>query len=166
MRSTGMEEAEERIIIGGRKINNLRYADDTTRIAANITDLPNQILNVKSSSEEAGLFLNIKCQRLCQLQKFNLADEELEVVSSFNFVGSMKTEDGYCKENRRKRLALGFGLSSSGIGLDKIWKRIDCEWRQKSGWWRRWLSQRQCMVLKLKIEAFENWFGQKMVRMS
>ena len=30
MRNTGLEEAQARIKIGGRNINNLRYADDTT----------------------------------------------------------------------------------------------------------------------------------------
>ena len=55
-----MEEAEEGIRIEGRKINNLLYANDTTLLAANITDLQNLILKVKHSSEEAGLFLNVK----------------------------------------------------------------------------------------------------------
>ena len=30
MRNAGLEEAQARIKIGGRNINNLRYADDTT----------------------------------------------------------------------------------------------------------------------------------------
>jgi len=30
MRNTGLEEAQARIKIAGRNINNLRYADDTT----------------------------------------------------------------------------------------------------------------------------------------
>ena len=33
MRKTGLEEAEAGIKIAGRKINNLRYADDTTLMA-------------------------------------------------------------------------------------------------------------------------------------
>ena len=33
MRNTGLEEAQARIKIAGRKINNLRYADDTTLMA-------------------------------------------------------------------------------------------------------------------------------------
>ena len=33
MRNTGLEEAQARIKITGRNLNNLRYADDTTLMA-------------------------------------------------------------------------------------------------------------------------------------
>ena len=33
MRNSGLEEAQTGIKIGGRNINNLRYADDTTLLA-------------------------------------------------------------------------------------------------------------------------------------
>ena len=33
MRNTGLEEAQDRIKIAGRNLNNLRYADDTTLMA-------------------------------------------------------------------------------------------------------------------------------------
>ena len=33
MRNSGLEEAQAGIKIAGRNINNLRYADDTTRMA-------------------------------------------------------------------------------------------------------------------------------------
>ena len=33
MRNAGLEESQARIKIGGRNINNLRYADDTTLMA-------------------------------------------------------------------------------------------------------------------------------------
>jgi len=34
MRQAGLDEAEECVMIGGRRINNLRYADDTTLSAS------------------------------------------------------------------------------------------------------------------------------------
>ena len=46
--------------IGGNMINNLRYADDTTLIAANKNDLEKLIKSIKDKSEEAGLYLNVK----------------------------------------------------------------------------------------------------------
>ena len=33
MRNTGLDEAQAEIKIAGRKVNNLRYADDTIRMA-------------------------------------------------------------------------------------------------------------------------------------
>ena len=57
MRNTGLEEAQAGIKIAGRKINNLRYVDDTT-IMAESKQLKS-LLKVKES-EKAGLKLNIK----------------------------------------------------------------------------------------------------------
>ena len=39
MRNTGLEEAQGRIKIAGRNINNLRYADDTTLMEENEEEL-------------------------------------------------------------------------------------------------------------------------------
>ena len=39
MRNTGLEEAQARIEIAGRNINNLRYADDTTLMAESEEEL-------------------------------------------------------------------------------------------------------------------------------
>ena len=39
MRNTGLEEAQARIKITGRNIDNLRYADDTTLMAGREEDL-------------------------------------------------------------------------------------------------------------------------------
>ena len=39
MRNAGLEEAQARIKIAGRNINNLRYADDTTLMAGSKEDL-------------------------------------------------------------------------------------------------------------------------------
>ena len=39
MRNSGLEEAQARIKIAGRSINNLRYADDTTLMAENEEEL-------------------------------------------------------------------------------------------------------------------------------
>ena len=40
MRNTGLEEAQAGMKIAGRNINNLRYSDDTTRMAERGTEEP------------------------------------------------------------------------------------------------------------------------------
>ena len=59
MRNPGLEEAQARIKIAGRNINNLRYADDTTLIAENKEELKSLLMKMKDESEKAGLKLNI-----------------------------------------------------------------------------------------------------------
>ena len=47
------------IKIGGRNINNLRYADDTT-LTAESEEEPKSLLKVKEESENVGLKINIQ----------------------------------------------------------------------------------------------------------
>ena len=59
MRNAGLEEVQAGIKIGGRNINNLRYADDTTLMAESEEKLTS-LLKVKEESENVGLKLNTK----------------------------------------------------------------------------------------------------------
>ena len=47
MRNAGLEEAQVGFKIGGRNINNLRYADDTTLIAKSEEELKSLWIKVK-----------------------------------------------------------------------------------------------------------------------
>ena len=60
MRNTGLEEAQARIKITGRNINNLQYADDTTLMAESEEELKSLLMKVKEESEKVGLKLNIQ----------------------------------------------------------------------------------------------------------
>ena len=53
MRNAGLEEAQTRIKIAGRDINNLRYADDTTHMAES-EELKSLLMKVKEESEKVG----------------------------------------------------------------------------------------------------------------
>ena len=59
MRNARLDEAQARIKIAGRNINNLRYADDTTLMAESKKELKS-LLKVKEEHEKAGLKLNIQ----------------------------------------------------------------------------------------------------------
>ena len=47
MRNSGLEEAQAGIKIAGRKINNFRYADDTTLMAESEEELKRPLMKVK-----------------------------------------------------------------------------------------------------------------------
>ena len=55
MRNAGLEEAQARIKIAGRNINNLRYAYDTTLMAESEEELKSLLMKVKEESEKVGL---------------------------------------------------------------------------------------------------------------
>ena len=60
MRNAGLDETQAGIKIAGRKINNLRYVDDTPLMAESKEELKNLLMKVKQESEKAGLKLNIQ----------------------------------------------------------------------------------------------------------
>ena len=55
-----LDEAQARIKIARRNINNLRYADDTTLMAESEEELKSLLMKVKEESEKLGLKLNIQ----------------------------------------------------------------------------------------------------------
>ena len=64
MRNAGLEEAQAGIKIVGRKISNLRYADDTTLMAESEEEMKRLLMKVKEESEKAGLKLNIQKMKI------------------------------------------------------------------------------------------------------
>ena len=114
MRNAGLEEAQARIKIAGRNINNLRYADDTTLMAETEEELKSLLMKVKVESEKVGLKLNI--------QKTKSENEDQGIWPHhfmenrwgnsgtsvrLSFWGSKTTADGDCSHERERHLLLG-----------------------------------------------------------
>ena len=55
MRNAALEETQAGIKIGGRNLNNLRYADDTALMAESENELKSLLMKVKEESEKVGL---------------------------------------------------------------------------------------------------------------
>ena len=60
MLNARLDEAQARIKIAGRNINNIRYTDDTTLMAESEEELKSLLMKVKGESEKARLKLNIQ----------------------------------------------------------------------------------------------------------
>ena len=60
MQNAGLDEAQTGIKIGGRNINSLSYADDTTFMAESEEELNSLLMKEKEESEKAGLKINIQ----------------------------------------------------------------------------------------------------------
>ena len=54
MRNAELDEAQAEIKIAGRKIYNLRYADETTLMAGSEQELKSLLMKVKEESEKVG----------------------------------------------------------------------------------------------------------------
>ena len=87
MRNTGLEEAQAGIMIAGRNINNLRYADDTTLMAESEEKLRSLLMKVKEESEKVGLKLNIQKTKILASSPIPSWEIDGETVADFIFGG-------------------------------------------------------------------------------
>ena len=91
-----LDEAQAGIKIYGRNINNLRYADDTTRMAGGKEELKSLLMRVKES-KKAGLKLNIQKKKIMAsgpITSWQIDRENVETLADFIFLGSKITADG------------------------------------------------------------------------
>ena len=92
------------------KINNLRYADDTTLMAESKEELKSLLMKVKMESEKAGLKLNIqktKIMALSPITSQQIDEGKMETVTDFIFLGFKINADSDCSHEIKRRLLLG-----------------------------------------------------------
>ena len=107
MRNAGLEEAQAKIKIARRNINNLRYADDTTLMAESEKEWKSFLMKVKEESEKFVLKLNIQKTKIKASGPITSWEIDGETVSDFIFGGSKITVDGDCSHEIKRSLLLG-----------------------------------------------------------
>ena len=125
MRNAELDEAQARIKIAGRNINNLTYADDTTLTSESEEELKSLLMKVKEESEKAGLKLNIQKTRIIasgSITSWQIDEETTETVRDFIFLGSKITADGDCSHEIKGCFLLG---RKAMANLDSILKSRD-----------------------------------------
>ena len=112
MRNAGLDEAQARVKIAGRNINNLKYADDTTLMAESEEELKSLLMKMKEESEKVGLKLNIQKTKIMAfgpITSWEIDGERVETVSDFVFwapktlqmvIAAMKLKDDCSLEEK------------------------------------------------------------------
>ena len=106
MRNTGLDEAQTRIKIVWRNINNLKYADDTSLMAESEEELKGLLMKVKEESEKVGLKLNIQKTKIMASGPFTSWEIDGETASDFIFLGSKITADCDCSHELKDAYSL------------------------------------------------------------
>ena len=125
MRNAGLDEAQARIKIARRNINNLRYADDLTLMAESEEELKKLFMNVKEQSAKVGLKLNIQKTKIMAsgpITSWQIDGETVETVSDFILGGSKITADGVYSHEIKRCLLLERKVMTK---LDNILKSRD-----------------------------------------
>ena len=86
MQNAGLDEAQARIKIARRNINNLRYADDTTLMVESEEELKSHLMKVKEESEKVGLKLSIQKTKIMAsgpITSWQIDGETTETVTDY-----------------------------------------------------------------------------------
>ena len=106
MRNAGLNDTQAGIKIGGRNINNLRYADDTTLMPESKEELESLLMKVKEESEKVGLKLNIQKTKIMASGPITSWQIDGETVTDLILGGSKITADGDCSHEIKGHLLL------------------------------------------------------------
>ena len=88
MQNAQLDEAQARVNIAGRNVNNLRYADDTTLMAESEEELKSLLMKVKEESQKVGLKLNIQKTKIIvfgPITSWQIDGATMETVTDFIF---------------------------------------------------------------------------------
>ena len=149
MRNAVMGEAQPRIKIARRNINNLRYADDSTLVAKS-EGLKSFLMKVKEENKTACLKLNIQKTKIITsspITSWPVDGEIMKTMRDCVFLGSKITVGGDCSHKIKRCLLLGRKTTTN---LDNILKSSDIT-----------LPTNVCivraMVFPVVMYGYENW---------
>ena len=166
------------VVIGGTRINNLRYADDAVLIATSEADLQLIMDKVVTESEKKGLFINCKKTECLVISKqknvpdcnIKIHGANLKQVNGFNYLGSWITSDGKCVKEIQRRITLAKDtfsrmstlLCNMKITMSTRLRILDCYVLPilKYGC-ESWLISKE---MESRLHAAEMWFLRRMMR--
>ena len=149
MQSTSCE-AQARIKIAGRNINNFRYADNTTFMEESKEELKSLLIKVKDESEKTGLKFNIQKPKIMAsspITSWQVDGDTMETVTDFIFLGSKITADGDCNHVIKRCLLFE---RKAMTNLDSILKTRDIPLLTK-------VHLVKAVVFSVVIYGFESW---------
>ena len=112
MWNAGLDEAQARLKIARRNINNFWYAGDTTLMAESEEELKSLLMKVRVESEKVGLKLSIQKTKIMAsgpITSWEIDGETVETVADFIFgapkslqmvTAAMKLKDAYSLEGK------------------------------------------------------------------
>ena len=123
MRNAGLEEAQAGVKIARRKVNNLRYANDTTLMAESEAELKSLLMQVKEESDKFGLKLDIQKTKIMASGPITSWQIDGETVRDFIFFLAPKSLQMLIAAIKfKRRLLLGRKVVTN---LDSIFKSRD-----------------------------------------
>ena len=152
MRET-LQNHHTSISIGGRRICDLRFADDIDLMGGSNEEL--QILTDKLVERSGAYGMEVSAEKNKVMVKsvnnisadITMNDQQLEEVTAFKYLGSTLSKDGRSTSEIKIRLAVAM---TAMAGLQKIWRSRDLSFTTK-------LKLYRALVLSILLYGCESW---------
>ena len=159
------------IKIGGRNVNNIRYADDMVLIADSEEKLQSLVTNLHDQCRMKGLRINRSKTEVMGVTKRNeslpvnitVEGVSMKQVTKFRYLGSLVTEDGKCDAEIKARIGMAkanFGkmrdlLTNLNLNIRLRERMVRCYiWSGMLYGCESWTIS---AVMKKRLEATEMW---------
>ena len=150
--SDALEDHEGTISINGRRITNLRFADDIDGLAGSEEELANLVERLDKTSTSYGMQISAEKTKLMTSNtsgittKIEIGGQSLETVSSFKYLGAIVSVEG-SKPEIMSRIAQ---TTASLKRLKTIWKDKNLALSTK-------IRLMRSLVLSIFLYACESW---------
>ena len=147
-----LEDHESTVSIGGRIINNLRFADDIDGLAGTEQELVDLIQRIDKTSKSYGMEINAEKTKLMTnnssgiFAKIKLNGQELEVVEKFKYLGSIVSDEG-----SRPEILVRIAQTTAALA------RLKPIWRDKNITLRSKIKLMRTLVVSIFLYACETW---------
>lgn len=172
-------DAVEGITVGGERINNIRYADDTVLLADNEEDMQAIINRVVEVSTIYGLEINTQKTKLMVISKQNLPEPRITIgsnqlgrVTSYKYLGCCLNDQWDCNKEVRSRIEQA---RSAFIKMKTVLSNRDLQAELRIRVLRCYIfsillygaeSWTLTKATSKKLEAFEMWAYRRILRIS
>jgi len=178
MMKDALDNIEEGVLVGGRLLKDVRFADDQAMVSSTSEGLQRLMDGLVKVSEECGMKVNIKKTKAMVISKtghkivdIKIGQHKVEQVQQFKYLGATVTEDGRCEQEIKCRIAMAkqaytkrknILASKMCLSLRKRLVRA-LVWPVLLYGSETWTMRK---AEKSRLEAFEMWIWRRMARVS
>ncbi|XP_014677047.1 PREDICTED: uncharacterized protein LOC106816918 [Priapulus caudatus] len=165
--------------VGGRNVNNIRYADDTVLVADSQERLQGLVEKVVEESIEKGLRVNkgktevMVISRRAQIPIcITIEGDEVTQVNKFDYLECLVTKNGTCEEEIKRRIAIAKSafskikkmVTNSKISISIRKRYVKCYvWSTLLYGCESWTVS---VEMEKKIKAVEMWIWRRVLKVS
>jgi len=113
MMKDALENIEEGVLVGGRLLKDVRFADDQAMVSSTNEGLQRLMNALVEAADEYGMKVNVKKTKTMVISKteYKTADitvgqHKVEQVKQFKYLGATITDDGRCEHEIKCRIAM------------------------------------------------------------